>query len=100
MPIPVVVAERRSLEIAVDEVREVLLQMREHLVRLGLRELPRPDRCVELRLRLVHERVDETVDGLAVRLRDIRERLAVPERLAQLRLGDSEVRRRRIESRV
>src|SRR6478672_1793767 len=93
-------AERRPLErrpLAVDEIRDPLLEVLRELVRLRLRQSTRADGCLQLFVRRGRHGVDESADALVLVLGDLRERLAARELRAQLRLGQAEVARRGVE---
>jgi hypothetical protein len=75
----------------VDEVVDVRFQPSEHLVRVGLRQLPVLDQLVEVLLDLVQNRLLQPVHRLAAGLGDLREGLAGVERRAQLRFAQPEI---------
>src|SRR5262249_17887438 len=85
---------------AVDEVVDVLLQVREPSLLLRLRQASVLDGLVELVLRVLDERVLEPVDGLVLILGDLGQRLAALELALQPRLGQAEVARGRVEALV
>jgi hypothetical protein len=80
---------------AIDEIVDVRGELGENGLRLRGGQLARGDRPVEPRLRAGEDRRLQPVDRLALRGRDLRERLAAPELRAQLRFGQPEVLRRR-----
>jgi hypothetical protein len=61
--------------LAVDEVRHPLLEVTRDLVGLNLRQPALGHGFIELRLGSAHHGLHETVDGLALVLRDLGERL-------------------------
>jgi hypothetical protein len=77
-----------------------LLEVLEDPVALGVGQPSALDGLGEFCLRGRDERVHERGDGLALGLRDLRERLPVPELLSQLRLGEAEEGRRRVQPRT
>src|SRR5882762_2230263 len=83
---------------AVDLAGDAILQAVEHLGLLGCRE-PACRHCVvELALRIRKQRVDQTVDRLAVRCRNLREALTALELGAKLGLGYPDVAGRGLEA--
>ena len=78
-------------EFAVDDVVDARLEVGEDRRPLGRRQPAGCDLLVEIRLGGGDERLLEPRRGLAVRLRDLGERVAVLEARAELRLGDAEI---------
>ena len=72
---------------AVDEVVDMVRRSLQQLVGLCLGDRAGLDRRVELRLGIGRDRLLETVDRLALRLRDLGEGLPRLELRAELRLG-------------
>ena len=85
--------ERAETELAVDEIRRALLQILLDHVRPVSGEAICGDRCIELLLRRVDHRLNETFDGLPCFLGDGRKGLAVAELFTQLIPCQSEIRR-------
>ena len=85
---PAAEAER---ELAVDDVVDARLEVGEDRCPLGRRQPAGGDLLVEIGLGRGDERLLEPRRGLAVRLRDLGERVAVLEAGAELRLGDAEI---------
>ena len=80
-------------ELAVDQVFETLRKIGEDLVGLFLREPAGLHGCGDVLLGGVGHRLDEAVDRLALGARDLGERVAALEPLAQLVVGQAEVGR-------
>src|SRR6059058_2418702 len=77
----------------VHEVRDPVLQAVQHLGLLILRQATCRNGGVQLLLRRVDDRVDQTVDRLAVVLRDLSKTLSALELVTELRLGEPLVAR-------
>ena len=82
----------------VDAACNASAQAAQQIVRLRLREPAGRDGRVDVLLHVRDQRVDQPGRRLAVRLRDLRKRLASLELGAQLILGDSEIARRGVEA--
>ncbi len=89
----------RAGEAAVDEARNALLQPRERLVRLCACEPAGGHGGVELLFRSGDQGLHESFDGLAVRGRDLRERLTALELASELGRRQAQVCRRGVQAR-
>src|SRR5437773_10278380 len=78
----------------VDHGGDAILQDAQHLRLLSPRQPARRHRVVELLLSVREQRVDQTVDGLVVVLRNLRKALTAFELGAELRFRDADVSRR------
>src|SRR5918994_2012167 len=78
-------------ELAVDDVLEARLQVGDDRRALCRRDASRGHLLVEIGPRCLHERVDETGGALALRPRDLGQRVTVLDLRAYLRLGQPEI---------
>src|SRR6476620_8965719 len=76
---------------AVDDVVDPGLELAERVLGLSLGQKAVLDRLVEVFLHAVDDRLLQAVHGFVLRLGDVRQRLAVPELLEELRDGQAEI---------